>query len=87
MKYTAWDSIGYSDSEPLVPFTKIYESENLNEVVNFIDENEKKYGVIFVCGVDGEILYNTITKIYESTNECEIFERNRLSNKRKIKIK
>ena len=32
MKYTAWNSVKYSDTEPLVPFSKIYESENLNEV-------------------------------------------------------
>ena len=83
MKYTAWTSVKYSDTEPLVPFSKIYESENLNVVVDFIDENEESYGVIFVAGIDGEILFDTRTKIYESINGNKVFERNRLSNKKK----
>ena len=87
MKYEAWSSVIYGDTEPLVPFSKIYESENLNEVVDFIDENEESYGVIFVTGIGGEILFDTSTKIYESIDGGGIFERNRLSNKRKIKMK
>jgi hypothetical protein len=87
MKYEAWNSVRYSDTEPLVPFSKIYESENLNEVVDFIDENEESYGVIFVTGIGGEILFDTSTKIYESIDGNEVFERNRLSNKSKIKTK
>jgi len=87
MKYKAWDSVKYGNTESLVPFSQIYESENLNDVVDFIDANEENYKVIFVTGVDGEILFDTTTKIYESIDGNEIFERNRLSNKRKIKIK
>lgn len=85
MGYTAWDSISYGESEPLTPFTKICESSNLNDIIKFIDENESNYGVIFVCGIDGEILFDTTIKIYESPDGKTIFERNMLSNKRNLK--
>jgi len=85
MGYTAWDAISYGESEPLIPFTKIYESNNLNDVIDFIDNNNEDYGVIFVCGIDGKILFDTTMKIYESPDGKTVFERTMLSNKRKLK--
>jgi hypothetical protein len=83
MEYTAWDGVSYGEGEPIVPFTKIYESENIIDVINFIDDNDK-YDIIFVCGTDGKIMFDTTMKIYESPDGKQIFERNIYSKKRKL---
>lgn len=83
MKYTAWDGISLSEGEPITPFTKIYESENMADVIKFIDENVEN-DIIFVCGLDGKIMFDTTMKIYESPDGKSIFERNIYSNKRKL---
>jgi hypothetical protein len=81
MKYTVWDAVSYGNGEPLNPFTKIYESDLLSEVVDFVDNNEKKLGMLYVSSQD-KILFDSTMKIYESPDGKVIFERNFLSNKR-----
>lgn len=82
MKYEVWDAVSYGEGEPLNPFTKVYESDLLNEVVEFVDENEEKRGVLFVTGPDNKTLFDSTMKIYESPDGKIVFERNMLSNKR-----
>ncbi len=83
MKYTAWDGISLSEGEAIIPFTKIFESENITDVIKFIDEDSEN-DIIFVCGTDGKIMFDTTMKIYESPDGKQIFERNIYSKKRKL---
>ena len=83
MGYTAWDGVSYGEGEPIVPFTEIYESENITDVIEFIDGHDN-YDIIFVCGTDGKIIFDTTMKIYESPDGKAVFERNIFSKKRKL---
>jgi hypothetical protein len=60
MKYSVWDSISYGSGEPLTPFTKLFESENLNDIINFIDEDNNNI-IMFVCE-NNKILFDTSKK-------------------------
>ena len=84
MKYQLWDSVSYGHMEPLVPFTKIYESDILSDVVEHID-NINSEQTMFVILKGGNILFNTKDVIYESPDGKVIYKRSPLSNKR-IKI-
>lgn len=81
MKYQIWDVISYGYLEPLTPFTKLYESENLDDIRTFMDANEDKQ--LILTNKDGDIISNNYTKIYESPNGKEIYERTPLTTKRK----
>lgn len=81
MKYEVWDSVSYGHMEPLVPFTKLFESEILTDVVNFI-ENKGMKQMLFVCSVDGNILFRNTDFIYESPNGETVYKRSVLSNKK-----
>jgi hypothetical protein len=82
MKYKVWDAVSYGEGEPLNPFTNVYESDQLNKVIEFVDENEEKRGKLFVTGLDNQMLFDSTMKIYESPDGKMVFERNMLSNKR-----
>jgi len=82
MKYEVWDAVSYGEGESLAPFTKQFESDQLNSAVNFVDENEKKLGVLFVVDEATNILFDSRAKIYESPDGKLVFQRNQLSNKR-----
>ena len=82
MKYSVWDGVTYGEGEPMVPFSKVFESENLSEVIDFVDENSKNR-ILFVANDKG-IMFDTTKKIYESPNGVDVYERNILSNKRKL---
>lgn len=79
MKYKIWDTVSYGEMEPLTPFTMLFESNNINEIKNYIDEYENS--AILIVTMDGEILFNTLEKIYESDGK-DIFERKIMSNKK-----
>ena len=81
MKYQLWDSVSYGHMEPLVPFTKLFESNTLNDVVEHID-NINSEQTIFVSLKNGDILFNTKDVIYESPDGEVIYKRSPLSNKR-----
>lgn len=84
MKYKIWDTVSYGEMEPLTPFTMLFESNNINEIKNYIDEYENS--TILIVTMNDEILFNTLEKIYESDGK-NIFERKIISNKKdKIKI-
>ena len=85
MKYQVWDSFSLSYIEPLTPFTKIYESDKLNDVIEYVDDDEINR-TLFVSLEDGTILFDTNTAIYESPDGKVIYKRTPLSNK-KTKIK
>lgn len=82
MKYSVWDGIVYGTGEPIVPFSKIFESEKLQEVVDFVDKNGKNK-TLFVSD-ENKVLFDNIKKIYESPNSVDIYERNILSNKKTL---
>jgi len=67
--------------EPLVPFTKLFESNTLNDVVEHID-NINSEQTMFVSLKNGDILFNTKDVIYESPDGEVIYKRSPLSNKR-----
>ena len=81
MKYQLWDSVSYGHMEPLVPFTKLFESNTLNDVVEHID-NMNSEQTMFVSLKNGDILFNTKDVIYESPDGEVIYKRSPLSNKR-----
>jgi hypothetical protein len=81
MKYQLWDSVSYGHMEPLVPFTKLFESNTLNDVVEHID-NINSEQTMFVSLKNGVILFNTKDVIYESPDGEVIYKRIPLSNKR-----
>tara|TARA_R110000868_G_scaffold209966_3_gene459897 strand:+ start:212 stop:469 length:258 start_codon:yes stop_codon:yes gene_type:complete len=81
MKYQLWDSVSYGHMEPLVPFTKLFESNTLNDVVEHID-NINSEQTMFVSLKNGDILFNTKDVIYESPDGEVIYKRSPLSNKR-----
>jgi hypothetical protein len=82
MKYQVWDSVSIGYLEPLTPFTKLFESNELNDVINYIDKKTNNK-VFFVTLKNGTVLFDTNTKIYESPDGKVIYERTTLSNKRK----
>lgn len=82
MKYSVWDSVTYGEGEPIVPFSKLFESENLNDIIGFVDENSENR-ILFVVN-DKDIMFDTTKKTYESPNGLDVYERNVLSNKRKL---
>lgn len=82
MKYSVWDGVAHSIDEPVVPFSKIFESEKLQEVIDFIDKDNKNR-ILFVSD-EKKIIFDNRQKIYESPNGVDVYERNILSNKRKL---
>tara|TARA_Y100000389_G_scaffold132720_1_gene130166 strand:- start:1074 stop:1295 length:222 start_codon:yes stop_codon:yes gene_type:complete len=68
--------------EPLTPFTKLYESEELNDVVDYVDDNKDNDTTLFVSLKDGTILFDTSMLIYESPDGKVLYRRIPLSNKR-----
>lgn len=84
MNYQLWDSVSYGHMEPLVPLTKLFESDILADVVEHI-ENINTEQTMFVTLKNGDILFNTKDVIYESPDGKVIYKRSPLSNKR-IKI-
>lgn len=84
MKYQLWDSISYGHMEPLGPFSKLYESDILSDIIKHIDNIDSEQ-IMFVILDTGDILFKTSDVIYESPDKKVIYKRNPLSNKR-IKI-
>ena len=82
MKYEVWDSIGYTEGDPLMPFTKLYESDKLDEVVKYAEDNVKVETILFVTLNNGTILFDTSMSIYESPDGKVIYKRMPLSDKR-----
>ena len=80
MKYQVWDSVSYDVSEDLVPFTKLYESEELNDIRDYLDKDEG-VSTLFITNKD-EILFDTREKVYERDGET-IYKRNKITLKRK----
>jgi hypothetical protein len=82
MKYQVWDSASYSHMEPLTPFSKLHESDSLNDIRDYLDcfDEEK---LLFVTMENGKILFKTSDVIYESPDGKIIYERNKISHKRK----
>jgi len=74
MKFKIWDTISYGHLEPLVPFTKLMESNNLDEIKKYIKENKNS---ALVVTMDDEILFTTFDKINN------IFDKKITSNKKK----
>lgn len=81
MKYQLWDSISYGHMEPLVPFSKLYESDILSDVVKHIDNIDSEQ-IMFVILDTGDILFKTSDVIYESPDKKVTYKRTPLSNKR-----
>jgi hypothetical protein len=81
MQYQVWDSINISYLEPLTPFTKLFESNELKDVVDYVDNKTNK-DVFFVTLKNGTILFDTSMSIYESPDGKVIYKRTPLSNKR-----
>tara|TARA_Y100000385_G_scaffold280492_1_gene331793 strand:- start:261 stop:449 length:189 start_codon:yes stop_codon:yes gene_type:complete len=52
--------------EPAVPFSVIFESENLNEVREHIDKLNTERYIYFVIK-DNEIIFDTTQKVYKRT--------------------
>jgi len=86
MKYQAWDTVSLGHGEPLVGFTKLFESDILNKVVRYIDDNVKEDGpVLMVTHENGGRLFDTTMSVYESPDGKAIYRRLPLStNKTKI---
>lgn len=81
MKYQLWDSVSYGHMEPLVPFTKLFESDILADVVEHIYNLDSRQ-TMFVILKGGNILFNTKDVIYESPDGKVIYKRSPLSNER-----
>jgi hypothetical protein len=81
MKYQLWDSVSYGHMEPLIPFTKLFESDTLSDVVKHID-NINSEQTMFVILNNGNILFNTNDVIYESPDGEVIYKQTPLSTKK-----
>ena len=79
MKYKVWDMISYGHGEPLKPFTKIFESNDLNEIRKYIDDHEDQH--LTITSGD-KIIADTSKKIFERVDD-QVFERSPLSMKRR----
>ena len=80
MKYQIWDMVSYGHCEPLEPFTKIYESNELQDVITHLSEldNDK---LLIITLENGQIIFNNQMKIYESPDGKIIYRRDSLSDK------
>jgi GDPmannose 4,6-dehydratase len=75
MNYKIFDSVIYSEGEPLVPFTLVAEFDTLDEVNKFISQSDPhiKY---FVFNGKEEVILNEPRKIFESPDGGKtIYER------------
>ena len=83
MKYQVWDTVSLGHGEPLVGFTKLFESEILNDAVIYVDENVKENGpILMLTRKNGSMVFNTTESIYESPDGKAIYKRLPLSNNR-----
>ena len=74
MNYQVWDSVSIGYLEPLTPFTKLFESDKLQDVIDFVD-NKSKNVVLFVTLKNGTILFDTTIPLYESPDGKTIYKR------------
>ena len=80
--YKVYDHVVYGHMEPAVPFSVIFESENLNEVREYIDGLNTERYIYFVIK-DNKIIFDTTQKIYESPDGGKtVYERIALSEKK-----
>jgi len=63
--YKVYDHTHYGHMEPAVPFSKIYENEIFDEIIEYIDNLNHKDKIYFVIK-NNKILFDTTQKIYES---------------------
>ena len=63
MKFKIYDSVSYGHMEPLVPFTKVNETDDYLEAVEFISTNPSPHFIV----IDGStIIYDPNVQILES---------------------
>lgn len=62
MKYTVWDGISYGEGDPIVPFSKIFESDDLNSVIKFVDNNNNNKSFMFITDEENIIFDNINNK-------------------------
>ena len=74
MNYQVWDSVSIGYLEPLTPFTKLFKSDKLQHVIDFVD-NKSKNVVLFVTLKNGTILFDTTIPLYESPDGKTIYKR------------
>jgi hypothetical protein len=67
MKYELWDVISYGHLEPLIPFTKIFESDILNDVIEYVDKHNINQ-TLFVTSNNGDILFDTSSLFHKTIN-------------------
>jgi hypothetical protein len=79
MKYQIWDLVNYDSNEKLVPFTKVYESESLNDIRNHIELLPENSTHCLI--VDGIIITDLSKFIYEQ-NGMSVTKRKILSDKK-----
>lgn len=85
MKYELWSVISMTEGEPMVPFIKLKESENFEEI--FVEFNKAVDTCVIVANKEQTPIlekYLTDEKIFESPDGGKtIFERTMLKNNRK----
>ena len=85
MSFKIFDSVSYGHMEPKVPFTLVQTFNTLKEAVGFLQERPDE--LYYVCDEEGKILFDSVTKIYESPDGGKtVYQRNILqNNKERIK--
>jgi len=56
--YKVYDHVYYSHVDPAVPCSLIFESEDLNEVKEYVNRLDTKKNIYFVFSSDGTLNYN-----------------------------
>jgi len=83
--YQIFDGVQYGHMEPMVPFSKIYESEELDKIIQHLNElNAEK---IYFVTKDNKVLFDTSSVIFESPDGGKtIYKRKILDFKNKEQI-
>jgi len=67
MKYKVWSSISYSELDSLTPFICLYKSDELNDILKYVNENGTNT-LLFITNY-GNIIGDSLMQIYECNND------------------
>jgi hypothetical protein len=68
MEFKVWSSISYSELDPLIPFICLYQSDDLNDILKYVNENGVNT-LLFITNNNGNIIGDSMKQIYKCDND------------------
>lgn len=68
-EYKIYDSTFYSELDVMVPFTVVKECATMEQVHQYLDAVDNLNLLFFVADVDGNVIFDSNTRIYETPDE------------------